>query len=133
MSPSTMTLYHGWMSSASRRVRLCLAEKGIAYESVPLDMGKQEHHSPEYLALNPNGVVPTLEEPDGFVLWTRLAPRPLEGDGGMPAQAVEEVEHLARDAQVVFHQQDAQGKLAHGTPAMRAYSQKLPDFPRICR
>jgi glutathione S-transferase len=55
-----LTLYHGWLSSASRRVRLCLAEKGMPYESVPIDMGKMEHHSPEYLALNPNGVVPAL-------------------------------------------------------------------------
>lgn len=55
-----MKLFHGWLSSASRRVRLCLAEKGIAYESVPIDMGRQEHHSPAYLAMNPNGVVPAL-------------------------------------------------------------------------
>ncbi len=56
----TMKLFHGWLSSASRRVRLCLAEKGLAYESVPIDMGKQEQHSPAFLALNPNGVVPAL-------------------------------------------------------------------------
>lgn len=56
----TIKLYHAWLSSASRRVRLCLAEKGIAYESLPVDMGRQEHHSPEYLALNPEGVVPAL-------------------------------------------------------------------------
>lgn len=55
-----MKLFHGWLSSASRRVRLCLAEKGVPYESVVIDMGKQEQHSPEYLALNPNGVVPAL-------------------------------------------------------------------------
>ncbi|PZQ78344.1 MAG: glutathione S-transferase family protein [Variovorax paradoxus] len=55
-----MKLFHGWLSSASRRVRLCLAEKGIAYESVAVDMGRQEHHSPEFLAMNPNGVVPAL-------------------------------------------------------------------------
>ncbi|MDB5819493.1 MAG: glutathione S-transferase family protein [Rhizobacter sp.] len=55
-----LTLYHGWLSSASRRVRLCLAEKGMPYESMPIDMGQMEHHSPEYLALNPNGVVPAL-------------------------------------------------------------------------
>lgn len=56
----TFTLFHGWRSSASRRVRLCLAEKGIAYESRLVDMVKGEQHSPEYLAMNPNGVVPTL-------------------------------------------------------------------------
>lgn len=61
-TPSTdsFTLFHGWRSSASRRVRLCLAEKGIAYESRLVDMVKGEQHSPEYLAMNPNGVVPTL-------------------------------------------------------------------------
>ena len=55
-----MKLFHSWLSSASRRVRLCFAEKGIAFESVPIDMGRLEHHSPEYLAMNPNGVVPAL-------------------------------------------------------------------------
>jgi glutathione S-transferase len=55
-----LTLYHGWLSSASRRVRLCLAEKQLDYESVEIDIGKQQNHSPEYLALNPNGVVPAL-------------------------------------------------------------------------
>ncbi|RZI77547.1 MAG: glutathione S-transferase family protein [Variovorax sp.] len=60
-----MKLYHGWLSSASRRVRLCLAEKGIDYESVPIDMSRQEHHAPEYLAMNPNGVVPALRLDNG--------------------------------------------------------------------
>ena len=53
-------LYHGWRSSASRRVRLCLEEKGIAYESHVVDMAKMEHHSPEFLRINPNGVIPAL-------------------------------------------------------------------------
>ncbi|MBC7957687.1 MAG: glutathione S-transferase family protein [Cytophagales bacterium] len=61
-------LHHGWRSSASRRVRLCLAEKGLAYESRLVDMVKGEQHSPEYLAMNPNGVVPTLLH-DGRVLY----------------------------------------------------------------
>jgi len=55
-----MTLYHGWRSSASRRVRLCLEEKGLAYEGYIVDMAKMEHHSPEYLKINPLGVIPTL-------------------------------------------------------------------------
>lgn len=55
-----LVLHHGWKSSASRRVRLCLAEKGLPYESRLVDMIKGEQHSPEYLAMNPNGVVPTL-------------------------------------------------------------------------
>ena len=55
-----MILHHGWRSSASRRVRLCLEEKGLAYESHVVDMAKLEHHSSEYLKINPNGVIPTL-------------------------------------------------------------------------
>ena len=41
-------------------MRLCLEEKGLKYESHPVDLAKMEHHSPEYLKINPNGVIPTL-------------------------------------------------------------------------
>lgn len=57
---TVLLLHHAWRSSASRRVRLCLAEKGLAYESRPVDMALLEHHAPEYLLINPNGLVPTL-------------------------------------------------------------------------
>jgi glutathione S-transferase len=68
LAPGSMVLYHGWRSSASRRVRLVLAEKGLAYESRIVDMVKGEQHTPQYLALNPNGVVPTLVH-DSKVLY----------------------------------------------------------------
>jgi len=55
-----LILHHAWRSSASRRVRLCLEEKGLTYESHTVDMAAMEHHSPEYLKINPNGVVPAL-------------------------------------------------------------------------
>ena len=55
-----LTLYHAWGSSCSRRVRFCLAEKELDYESRPMDLFAFEHHSPEYKAINPNGVVPAL-------------------------------------------------------------------------
>jgi glutathione S-transferase len=67
-SPAALVLYHGWRSSASRRVRLALAEKGLRYESCIVDMVKGEQHRPDYLAMNPNGVVPTLLH-DGRVLY----------------------------------------------------------------
>ena len=57
-----MILYHSWRSSASRRVRLCLEEKGLSYQGHVVDMAKMEHHSPEYLKINPLGVIPTLTE-----------------------------------------------------------------------
>lgn len=64
-----LTLYHGWRSSASRRVRLALAEKGLAFESKVIDLAKMEHHSPAFLKLNPNGVIPLLILEDGRSLY----------------------------------------------------------------
>jgi glutathione S-transferase len=55
-----LVLHHAWRSSASRRVRLCLEEKGLAYEGHVVDLAKMEHHSPGYLKINPNGVIPAL-------------------------------------------------------------------------
>lgn len=56
----TILLYHGWTSSASRRVRLFLEEKGLTYVSHEIDLATQQQHSPEYLRINPNGVVPAI-------------------------------------------------------------------------
>lgn len=44
-----LTLYHGWRSNSSRRVRLCLAEKGVTFESRIIDLTEMEHHSPGLL------------------------------------------------------------------------------------
>jgi len=57
---SNLVLYHAWLSSASRRVRFTLEEKTLSYQSIIIDLLKFEQHSPEYLLLNSNGVVPTL-------------------------------------------------------------------------
>ncbi|TWO68462.1 glutathione S-transferase family protein [Caenimonas sedimenti] len=63
-----MRLFHAWLSSASRRVRLCLAEKNLPYEGIAVDLSRQEQHAPEFLAMNPNGVVPALELAPGRFL-----------------------------------------------------------------
>ena len=60
MQKSRLILYHGMASTCSKKVRLCLYEKGVAFESRLLDLQKFEQHAPEYLAINPNGVVPSL-------------------------------------------------------------------------
>jgi glutathione S-transferase len=62
-----LRLYHDWDSVCSFKVRMCLAAKGLQWESARIDLNRFEHLQPSYLALNPNGVVPTLEH-DGFVL-----------------------------------------------------------------
>lgn len=57
---ANITLHHSWKSTCSRKVRICLAEKQLAYTNIPLNLSDFDHHRPEYLALNPNGYVPTL-------------------------------------------------------------------------
>ena len=62
-----LELYHNGMSTCSQKVRFCLAEKGVAWTGHHLDLRAGDQHTPEYLALNPNGVVPTLVD-DGDVI-----------------------------------------------------------------
>jgi glutathione S-transferase len=62
-----MKLYLNPLSPNVRRVRLTAAVLGLELEEKLLDFAKGEHKNPEYLALNPNGAVPTLVDGD-FVL-----------------------------------------------------------------
>jgi hypothetical protein len=53
-------LYHFWSSVCSVRCRMALEEKGVPWTSRYIDLFKFDQMKPEYLALNPDGVVPTL-------------------------------------------------------------------------
>jgi maleylacetoacetate isomerase len=55
-----LVLYTYWRSSSAYRVRLALAAKGLAYESVAVDLLGAEHTKGEYREKNPIGQVPTL-------------------------------------------------------------------------
>ncbi|MET0302100.1 MAG: glutathione S-transferase N-terminal domain-containing protein [Methyloceanibacter sp.] len=68
----TITLYDMHDSPHARKVRLLVAELGLPLETIARNPRKGETRSPDYLAKNPNGRVPVLEE-DGFVLWESLA------------------------------------------------------------
>ena len=65
-------LYEYWRSSAAYRVRIALNLKGVEYESRPVNLLESEQRSPEYRALNPQGLVPMLEI-DGHRLTQSLA------------------------------------------------------------
>ncbi|MGB1278187.1 MAG: glutathione S-transferase family protein, partial [Nannocystaceae bacterium] len=59
--PRGVKLYHYPLSLCSQQVRLALAEKGVAYTSQVVDIGRAcENYRPWYMRLNPKGVVPTL-------------------------------------------------------------------------
>jgi len=55
-----LELYHNSMSVCAQKVRLALAEKGLEWTSHHMNLRNKEQFSDAYLALNPNGVVPTL-------------------------------------------------------------------------
>ena len=53
-------LYHFWSSVCSVRCRMALEEKGVKWTSRYVDLFKFDQMRPDYLAINPDGVVPTL-------------------------------------------------------------------------
>lgn len=57
-------LYHLWLSPFSRKVRILLKEKGLDFD---LEVEKVWERRPDFLALNPAGLVPVLVEHDGRV------------------------------------------------------------------
>ena len=70
-----MKLYTYWRSSAAYRVRIALALKGLSYQSHFIHLIKDggEQLKPDYEAINPQHLVPSLELKDGKVLTQSMA------------------------------------------------------------
>jgi maleylpyruvate isomerase len=68
-----MKLHGYFRSSASYRVRIALNLKGLRTEHLPHHLRTGEQCAPAYLAINPQGLVPTLEDDAGTVLTQSLA------------------------------------------------------------
>lgn len=62
-----MILHGYWRSGAAYRVRIALALKGLTYDQAGHDLRTGAQKAPDYVALNPQGMVPALEV-DGAVL-----------------------------------------------------------------
>ncbi|ANM10234.1 MULTISPECIES: maleylacetoacetate isomerase [unclassified Rhizobium] len=69
---SEVVLYDYWRSSASYRIRIALNLLEIDYRTVPVNLLEAAHRKPDYLTLNPQGLVPTLVI-DGKALTQSLA------------------------------------------------------------
>lgn len=67
-----MILHSYWRSGAAYRTRIALNLKGLEYEQHDVDLRTRAHKAPEYLALNPQGMVPALEV-EGVVLTQSVA------------------------------------------------------------
>ena len=68
-----MKLHGYFRSSAAYRVRIALNLKGLTAQHLPHHLRKGEQCAPDYLAINPQGLVPTLEGDDGAALTQSLA------------------------------------------------------------
>jgi maleylpyruvate isomerase len=68
-----MKLHGYFRSSASYRVRIALNLKGLRAEHLPHRLRKGEQRDPAYLALNPQGLVPTLQDDSGAIITQSLA------------------------------------------------------------
>jgi len=68
-----MKLHGYFRSSAAYRVRIALNLKGLGAEHLPHHLRKGEQCAPAYLAINPQGLVPALENDAGAVLTQSVA------------------------------------------------------------
>jgi len=62
-----MQLYNYFRSSASYRVRIALALKGLAYDYIPVQLAKKEHLSESYAAVSASRLVPLLRDGEARV------------------------------------------------------------------
>jgi len=68
-----MKLHGYYRSTAAYRVRIALSLKGLNAEHLSCHLQKGEQRAPDYLAINPQGLVPVLQGEDGTILTQSLA------------------------------------------------------------
>ena len=67
-------LYHHGSSVCAAKVRLVLEEKDVEYEKHYLDILKGDQFDPDYLKINPKGVVPTLIHDEEVIFESSVTP-----------------------------------------------------------
>lgn len=95
-----LELYHAGLTTCSKKSRLALKEKGLAYRSHYMRLDKFEHHDPEYLKINPNGVVPTLVHDGNVVIESGVINEYI--DEVFPEKPLKPADPLARARMRVF-------------------------------
>ena len=128
-----MKLYDAGRAPNPRRVRIFLAEKGIAVPLVPIDLGRMEHQAPPFVAVNPLKQTPVLELDDGTILtesvaicryFEELHPEPALFGKGAKGRAL--VEMWQRRMELNFLSAVA-AAFRHTHPAMKEW--EVPQLP----
>ncbi|MEL6362823.1 MAG: maleylacetoacetate isomerase [Pseudomonadota bacterium] len=68
-----MKIFGYWRSSATYRIRIILELKGIPYDVVPVNLLEKQQQGDAYKRVNPTGLVPSLELPNGRHLGQSIA------------------------------------------------------------
>jgi glutathione S-transferase len=127
-----MKLYDFAFSPNCRKVRAVAYELGVAFESATVDLLRGEQRTPAFLAKNPNGRVPVLEDGD-FVLWESnaillyLATRYASGRSLVPTGARERAEVDRWLAWQLAHLQPATSKVAYERMVKKLTKRGEPD------
>jgi glutathione S-transferase len=70
---AALLLYHDTRAPNPRRVRIFLAEKGVAHDTIEVSIAAAEHQKPEFRKKNPLALLPVLELGDGRILRESMA------------------------------------------------------------
>lgn len=84
MNDATLVLYDALNSPAGRRVRITLLEKGLRAEIHWLNLALMEQKRPDFLRLNPSGLVPVLLHGEETVFESAVICEYLDALGGAP-------------------------------------------------
>ena len=141
-----LELFHNDMSTCSQKVRLALAEKGLDWTSHHLNLRAADQQKPDYLALNPNGVVPTLRDNGTIVIESTVINEYL--DDAFPDPSLRPTDAAARarmrlwtkqldeglhaatgvlSSCIAFRHQHLQGKT---TEEIKAFLARMPDVAK---
>jgi glutathione S-transferase len=138
-----LELYHNNMSSCAQKVRVALAEKGLDWKGHHLNLRAGDQQRPEYLRLNPKGVVPTLIDGDKVIRESNVILEYL--DDAFPSPPLLPSDPYGRARVRLWNQRLAEGHhdiatatlsmgiafrhqyLVKGEPACRELIDKVPD------
>lgn len=121
-----LTLYNAPQSTCSQRVRFALHAKGLEFEEHKLDLFSGDQLKPEYLAINPNGVVPSLVDDGAAIIDSAVILEYLEDTHGdvAPMRPADPVRAAEMRAMMRFIDEVP-------TPAIRIPSYNLAFLPHF--
>jgi len=119
-----MKLYFHPVSTACRPVMLFAADENIALDAQMIDLFKGEHRQPAYLAVNPSGQIPTLEDGDFRLTESSTILKYLAEKNGSRAYPADAKQRARVNEVMDWFNTGLYRDLGYGL----IYSQTLPDY-----